>query len=204
MAFLVLLETLNPVERAVFILHEAFDYEYGEIGEIVDRSAENCRQIGLRARRQIAAGRPRSEVSRTKRDELARRFFAACRDGDAEALLALLSEDVVMYGDGGGKAPAMRKPLRGPDRVARTLLAFARLASQLGAREEPALVNGQPGARYLTPDGLLVNVVALDVDPHGIRAIRSVVNPDKLGHLGEVADAAAMLRNAHRAHHERA
>lgn len=196
MAILVLLESLNPVERAVFVLHEAFDYEYGEIGEIVGRSADNCRQIALRARKQIAARRPRFEPSRRKRDELARRFFAACRDGDQKGLLELLTEDVVMYGDGGGKAPASRKPLTGPDRVASTLLTFARLANQLGATAEPALVNGQPGARYLTPDGLLVNVVELDIDPDGIRAIRSIVNPDKLRHLGEVADATALLRES--------
>lgn len=196
MAVLVLLESLNPVERAIFVLREAFEYEYREIAEIVDRSPDNCRQIALRARRQIAARRPRFEPSRQKRDELARRFFSACRDGDAEELLELLADDVVMYGDGGGKAPAMRKPLQGADRVAHTLLAFARIADRLGATDVPATVNGQPGARYLTADGLLLNVVELDVDPHGIRAIRSVVNPDKLSHLGEVADAAALLKQS--------
>ena len=194
MAFLVLLESLNPVERAVFLLREAFDYGYAEIGAIVDRSPDACRQIALRARKQIEARRPRFEPSRAKRDELARRFFAACHDGDADELLELLTEDVVMYGDGGGKAPAMRTPLAGADRVSRTLVAFARVAGRLGARMEPATVNGQPGARYLTPDGLLINVVALDIGPDGIRSVRSVVNPDKLGHLGDVADAAAVLR----------
>lgn len=194
MAFLVLLESLNPVERAIFILHEAFDYEYREIASIVDRKPDNCRQIAVRARKQIESRRPRFEPSREKRDELARRFFTACRDGDSEELMALLAEDVVMYGDGGGKAPAMRKPLEGAQRVSSTLLAFARLAAQLGAVDVPAVVNGQPGARYLTSDGLLINVVELDIDPGGIRAVRSIVNPDKLGHLGEVADATALLR----------
>lgn len=194
MAFLVLLESLNPVERAIFILHEAFDYEYREIASIVDRTPDNCRQIAVRARKQIEARRPRFEPSREKRDEIARRFFAACRDGDSEGLMQLLAEDVVMYGDGGGKAPAMRKPLAGAERVASTLVAFARLAAQLGAVDEPAVVNGQPGARFVTEDGLLINVVELDIAPRGIRAVHSIVNPDKLGHLGEVADVFALLK----------
>ncbi len=196
MAFLVLLESLNPVERAVFLLHEAFDYDYREIAGMVDRTPDNCRQIALRARKQIEARRPRFEPSRAKREELARRFFTACHEGDTAELLEMLTEDVVMYGDGGGKAPAIRRPLTGADRIARTLITFAGVAARMGVHLEPAVVNGQPGARYMTPDGLLLNVVALDITSHGIRSIRSIVNPDKLGHLGPVADAARIIRES--------
>jgi RNA polymerase sigma-70 factor (ECF subfamily) len=204
MAFLVLLEALNPVERAIFLLHEAFNYDYREIAAMVDRSPDNCRQIAHRARKHVEARRPRFEPSRAKRDELARRFFAACDEGDVEGLLELLTEDVVMYADGGGKAPAIRKPLDGAERVARALIAFAGLAKRLDTRMEPAIVNGQPGARYLAEDGLLLNVVALDITDDGIRAVRSVVNPDKLGHLGAVADAAALLKQSRPKRHESA
>jgi RNA polymerase sigma-70 factor (TIGR02957 family) len=195
-AFLVLLETLNPVERAIFLLREAFDYDYREIAAIVDRSPQNCRQIAHRARKYVEARRPRFEPSRARRDELARRFFAACDEGDLESLLELLSEDVVMVGDGGGRAPAIRKPIVGAERVARTLLAFASLAERVQAHYEPVLVNGQPGVRYLTADGRLANVVALDIGTDGIRAIHGVTNPAKLEHLGDVADAAALLRDS--------
>jgi len=193
MAFLVLLESLSALERAVFLLREAFDYDYESIGRIVGRSAENCRQIALRARGHVDAGRPRFDASRAERDALARRFFAACEDGDTEGLLELLSADTVLYGDGGGQAPAVRKPLHGRDRVARTLIGLLGRAAEIGARHEPIVVNGQPGARYLDSDGGIINVVALDIADGQIQAVRSVVNPDKLGHLGPTADLQALV-----------
>jgi RNA polymerase sigma-70 factor (ECF subfamily) len=194
MAFLVLLESLSPVERAVFLLHEVFDYRYGEIAPIVGRTEEHCRQIAHRARRHVDARRPRFEPSAAARDALASRFFAACEDGDTEALLEMLAEDCVLYGDGGGKAPAFGHPLEGANKVARALAAFARIGADLGLRIELATVNGQPGARFMAPDGLLLNVVALDVAGDGrIHAVRSVANPDKLSHLGPLADAHALL-----------
>ncbi|MGH2940098.1 MAG: RNA polymerase sigma-70 factor [Solirubrobacterales bacterium] len=198
MAFLVLLESLSPLERAVFLLREAFDYDYAAIGEIVERSEENCRQIALRARRQVEAHRPRFESSRAEREEIVRRFFTAAQEGDSEALLELLAADAVLYGDGGGKAPALGSPLDGRDRVAAALVALLRSASQLGARLEPVWVNGQPGARFLAPDGALINVVAVDVLDGQVQAVRSVVNPEKLGHLGRLADVKALLAERRR------
>jgi RNA polymerase sigma-70 factor, ECF subfamily len=193
MAFLVLLETLSPLERAVFLLREAFDYDYAAIGDIVERTPENCRQISVRARRRIAAGQPRFEASRAKREEITRRFFDAARDGEKEDLLELLAEDAVLYGDGGGRAPAFGVPLHGRERVTAALLALLRTANQIGARFEPAWVNGQPGARFLSADDALINVVSLDILDGRVNAVRSVVNPEKLGHLGPLADVAALL-----------
>ncbi len=198
MAFLVLLESLSPLERAVFLLREAFDYDYAAIGEIVERSEENCRQIALRARRQVDAHRPRFESSRAEREEIVRRFFEAAQDGDSEGLLELLAADAVLYGDGGGKAPALGSPLDGRERVAAALAALFRTAGELGARLEPAWVNGQPGARFLAPDGTLINVVAVDVLDGQVQAVRSVVNPDKLGHLGPLADVKGLLAGRRR------
>jgi RNA polymerase sigma-70 factor (ECF subfamily) len=198
MAFLVLLESLSPVERAVFLLREAFEYDYDAIAPIVDRTPEHCRQIALRARRQVDARRPRFEASRSERDDLARRFFAACHDGDAESLLELLSADSVLYGDGGGRAPAAREPVHGRDRVMRVVVALAQTAGRVGARYELVTVNGQPGARYLAPDGKLINVVALDIADGEVQAVRSVVNPDKLQHLGPTADIPELIARAAR------
>ncbi len=193
MALLVLLERLSPVERAVFLLREAFDYDYEGIAEVVGRTPANCRQIALRARRRVDAQRPRFEASRAKRDELARRFFAACQEGDSAALLELLSADSVLYGDGGGRAPAARAPVHGREKVARMLVNLTRTGAAIGARYEPATVNGQPGARYLAPDGRLISVAALDIADGQVQAVRSVVNPDKLRHLGPPADIGALI-----------
>jgi RNA polymerase sigma-70 factor, ECF subfamily len=193
MAFLVLLESLSPLERAVFLLREAFDYDYAAIGEIVERTPESCRQIALRARRQVDRHRPRFEASRVEREEIVRRFLAAAEEGDADGLLELLSADVVLHGDGGGKAPALGHPLHGAERVAGTLVNWMRVGGQAGVHPDLVWVNGQPGARFLTPAGELVNVVSFDILDGRIQAVRSVVNPDKLGHLGPLADIPAML-----------
>lgn len=195
LAFLVLLESLSPLERAVFLLREAFDYDYAAIGAIVERTPENCRQVALRARRQIDARRPRFEASRAEREEIVRRFFAAADEGDSEGLLELLSEDVVLYGDGGGNAPALGRPLFGAERVGRTLRNWVRVGAQVGVRHEAVWVNGQPGARFLSPTGELINVVAFDILDGRVQAVRSVVNPEKLGHLGPLADIPALLAN---------
>jgi RNA polymerase sigma-70 factor (TIGR02957 family) len=195
MAFLVLLESLSPTERAVFLLHEVFGYEYREVAEITGKSEPNCRQILTRARRHVDEGRagvrgPRFEASREQRDEVARRFFAAAAGGDLAALLELLAPDVVMVGDGGGKALAAARPTRGRERVARFMLGLARRAPKLGVRIEPAWVNGQPGAVAYDAEGRVINVFALDIADGLVQAIRSVINPDKLHHLGPVSDLA--------------
>jgi RNA polymerase sigma-70 factor, ECF subfamily len=193
MAFLVLLERLSPVQRAVFLLHEVFGYGYAEIARLVGRSEDNCRQIAARARRHVEAGRPRFEASRRQREELARRFFAAVQEGDTEGLVGLLAADAVMYGDGGGKAPALATPVAGARRVARFLLGLVRRGQAVGMRYEPAEVNGDPGALAFDPQGRILSVLVLEIADGRVQTIRSVVNPDKLRHLGPVGDVNALL-----------
>ena len=184
MAFLVLLESLKPVERAVFLLREVFEYGYPEIAEIVGKSEANCRQLFARARQRIEAGTPRFEASAEERDELARRFLAACGEGDMDQLLELLAPDAVAIGDGGGKAYASKVPIHGAQRVATFLVRLFEQGRRIGARLELTRVNGQPGALAYDAEGLLLSVFALDVVDGRIQAIRSVVNDDKLRHLG--------------------
>jgi RNA polymerase sigma-70 factor (TIGR02957 family) len=195
MAFLVLLESLSPAERAVFLLHEVFGYGYTEIAEITGKSEPNCRQILARARHRVDEGRagvkgPRFEASREQRDEVARRFFAAAAGGDMAGLLELLAPDVVMVGDGGGKAWAAARPFHGPERVARFMIGIVRRGQKMGVSGEPVWVNGQPGAVSYDAGGRVLNVFALDIADGMVQVIRSVVNPDKLHHLGPVSDAA--------------
>jgi len=193
-AFLLLLESLTPEERAALLLHDVFDYGYGEVAEIVGKSEANARQLASRARRHVAAGRPRFEASEERRRELGERFFAAIEDGDVEALEALLSRDVVLRGDGGGQVPALARALQGADRVQRTLGAWFRTGLRSGAKTERRQINGQPGIVILTPDGGVVGAMSLEIADDRVVAINSVVNPDKLRHLGPVGDVRAMLR----------
>jgi RNA polymerase sigma-70 factor (ECF subfamily) len=194
LAFLVLLESLSPEQRAAFLLHDVFDYGYGEVAEIVGTSEDNARQLAARARRHIDEGRPRFEASREQRDALAHRFFAAAQDGDFAALESLLAEDVVLHGDGGGKVPALARALFGSRRVARTLGAWFRQGAKVPNPElREVEVNGQPGA-ILMAGGGVVSVMALDIADGRVQGIRSIVNPDKLRHIGTVADVAALLR----------
>lgn len=179
MAFLVLLESLSPEQRAVLLLHDVFDYAYGEIAGIVDKSEANVRQLAVRARRHVEERRPRFEASREERDELARRFFAATREGNVKDLETLLAEDVVLHGDGGGKAPALARAIHGARRVARTLGAWTRAGARMNAVVHEAEVNGQPGALFVA-GGRVVSAMTLDIAEGRIQAIRSVVNPDKL------------------------
>jgi RNA polymerase sigma-70 factor, ECF subfamily len=194
MAFLVLLESLTSVERAVFLLREVFDYGYGEIARIVERTEDNCRQLYVRARRHVDEGRPRFEASRKQRDELARRFFAAAEQGDTEALVEMLAADAVVYGDGGGRAPSWPKPIYGRERVARLIAGAVTQAKELGASLRPTEVNGQPGVMFADEDGRIAVVMSVDIADGVVQTIRSVINPDKLAHLGPVADVRAILR----------
>ena len=197
MAFLLLLERLSPVERAVFLLHDVFGYGYDEIAGIVGKSQDNARQLALRARRHVAEGKPRFEASRRKRDELAARFFRAVGQGDMDDLVTMLAEDAVVYGDSGGVRPSWPRPIAGRDHVGRLLVGVAQQISQLGVEIRPAEVNGQPGALFLDPAGRLINVFALDIADGQVQTIRSVINPDKLHHLGPLADLEGLRRQLH-------
>jgi RNA polymerase sigma-70 factor, ECF subfamily len=195
MAFLVLLESLSPVERAVFLLREVFDYDYAQIAKIVQRSEDNCRQLYVRARRRIDQGRPRFEASREQRDELARRFFAAAQLGDTNALVELLAADVVVYGDGGGKAPSWREPIYGRERVAKLMVGTLAQLGPLGGSVVTTELNGQPGAMFVDEEGRIAAVMSLEIADGVVQTIRGITNPDKLAHLGTVADLRAILRS---------
>ena len=148
-------------------------------------------------------GRPRFEADRREREELAARFFDALRDGDIDGLRELLAADVQMVGDGGGKAPALARSVIGADNVARVLASNFPLLARIDARVEPREVNGQPGAILRDRDGKVVGTLTLDVLGGRIQTIRSVVNPDKLGHVGPVADAWAFAREVKQARRPR-
>jgi RNA polymerase sigma factor (sigma-70 family) len=202
MAFLVLLETLSPVERAVFMLREVFGYGYPDMARITGKTEVNCRQIFARARQRIAAGAPVSDgvpspARRAEGEELARRFFEAAAGGDMDALLGMLAPDVVLHADGGGKTQAIGKPLAGRQPVMRMLVSLLRRARILGASLRLAWVNGQPGAVLYDAEGRVVSVIELDIGPnrHGsdvVQTMHAVVNPDKLAHLGPVSDVARL------------
>jgi RNA polymerase sigma-70 factor, ECF subfamily len=199
MAALLLLERLTPLERAVFVLREVFGFSFPEIASAVGRSEAACRQLAVRARSHMEAGRPRFEADRREREELAGRFFGAFREGDVDGLRELLAADVHMVGDGGGKAPQWSRPIIGAGNVARVLAAIVSPLVRIGGVVEPHEVNGQPGAIFRDRDGKVVNIFALDILGGRIQTIRSVINPDKLGHIGPVADAWAVLRQASQA-----
>ncbi|MGZ4697457.1 MAG: RNA polymerase sigma-70 factor [Oryzihumus sp.] len=195
-AALVLLERLSPLERAVFVLREVFGFGFPEVASAVGRSEAAGRQLAVRARRHMDEGRPRFEADRRVRDELAARFFDALREGDVEGLRELLAADVQIVGDGGGRAPLWGKGVFGLGNVTRVLVSTFPLFARIGGTVEPHEVNGQPGAIFRDRDGKVLNTWTLDVLDGQIQAIRAVLNPDKLGHLGPVADAWAVLREA--------
>lgn len=193
MSFLLVLERLSPVERAVFLLHDVFGYEFAEIAAVVERSPDNCRQIAVRARRHVHEQAPRFDASGQERDELARRFMSAFTEGDVDGLVAVLASDVVVQGDGGGHPPSWPNAITGRDKVVRLLVGLAGDIARLGLSVRPAQVNGQPGATVHDTDGGLINVIGIDISGGAVRTIRSVINPDKLHHLGPLADRATLL-----------
>jgi RNA polymerase sigma-70 factor (TIGR02957 family) len=194
LAFLVLLESLSPEQRAAFLLREVFDEPYHRIAEIVGTSEQNARQLAARARRHVEQRRPRFETSREQRDELATRFFAAAQEGDLDGLEELLAHDVVLRGDGGGKAPALARAIHGRARVARTLIAGLRALARVGLTLRRQQVNGQPGALVVDHEGRLIAVMNLDVAEGQIQGVSAINNPDKLRHLGPLADLEALRR----------
>jgi RNA polymerase sigma-70 factor (ECF subfamily) len=196
MAALLLLERLSPLERAVFVLREVFGFGFPEIASVVGRSEAACRQLAVRARRHMAAGRPRFEADHDEHEELAARFFDALRVGDVDRLRELLAADVQMVGDGGGKAPQWARGILGAENVARVLASIFPGFVRIGVELEPHEVNGEPGAIVRDRDNKVLSTWTLDILDGRIRTIRSVINPDKLGHLGPVADAWAVIREA--------
>jgi RNA polymerase sigma-70 factor (ECF subfamily) len=195
LAMLVLMESLSPEQRAVLLLHDVFDYEYSEIAAIVAKSEDNVRQLASRARGHVKQRRPRFQTTSDQRDELARRFFAAAEQGDLAGLEALLAHDVKLTGDGGGKVPAIRRALRGRNRVARRLVEFIPMVTRLtGMALSPVEVNGGPGALLLDQQQRLIGVWALGIDDGQITSISVVVNPDKLTHLGPVGDITSLVQ----------
>ncbi len=188
MAFLVLLESLTPVERAVFLLREVFDYDYAEIASLVGKSESNCRQIARRARKSVAARRPRFESSPEQEERLMRSFLEACMSGDMETLVSLLSEDVTLWSDGGGKTRAALRPIHGADKVARFFSGILRKAPP-GLVVRWVSINGRPGFVGYFDDGRPQSVTTFDVAGGSIRAVRLVVNPEKLRNVPRMSQS---------------
>lgn len=181
LAFLVLLEELAPVERAAFLLHDVFDYDYAEIAAMLGRAEPACRQLVSRARRRVGERRRRFDADERAGRELATRFLAACGEGDFEGLMSLLSEDAVLWTDGGGKVKAARRPIHGARKVARFLIAIAKdIPPDVEFRE--AVVNGQPGYLFVE-GGVVTTTVSFDVADGRIVGVTAVLNPDKLRSL---------------------
>lgn len=197
-AMLVLLESLSPEQRAVLLLHDVFDYDHAQIAKILGKGEANVRQLASRARRHVQQDRPRFQTTREQREELARRFFAAVEQGDLAGLEALLAAEVKLTADGGGKVPALGRTLQGRGPVARAIVGYlaklAPLRPEISLR--PAPVNGAPGAVYIDGEGRLLGVIALEIGDGQIHSVSSVVNPDKLAHLGPVGDYVSLLRSA--------
>jgi RNA polymerase sigma-70 factor (ECF subfamily) len=176
------------------LLRDVFDYPYGEIAEIVGKGEDATRQLAVRARREVERGRPRFETEPEQEQRLADSFFAAAEEGDLGTLEALLAADVELHGDGGGKVPALARPVSGRGRVARTLAAWAKAGARFGGfTPRRTTVNGAPGAIFMAPDGRVLSVLVLETAGGRIQRISSIVNPDKLGHLGPVADMNELL-----------
>ncbi|SEF01764.1 RNA polymerase sigma-70 factor [Streptomyces sp. Ag109_O5-10] len=199
MAALLLLERLSPLERAVFVLREVFDFGFPEVASAVGRSESACRQLAVRARRHMAEGRPRFEADRREREELAARFFAALHEGDVAALQDLLAADVSLVGDGGGKAPQLARAVLGAQNVARLLAAVFPALARIEVTAERHEVNGQPGAILRDRQGRVLQTFSLDILDGHIQAVRLVLNPDKLAHVGPVADVWAVSEELKRA-----
>ena len=180
----------------MLLLHDVFDYRYHEIAKIVGKSEDNVRQLGTRARRSVEQRRPRFQTTREQRDELAQQFFAAAEQGDLAGLEALLAHDVELTGDGGGKVPAIARSVRGRSRVARMLIRWSSLIARLPeVSVRPVEVNGGPGALYVDAEQRLIGVMAIDTAGGQITGINAIVNPDKLTHLGPIADYPSLLRS---------
>lgn len=189
-AMLVVLETLTPVERAVFVLREVFGFTHAEIAGYLDRPEATVRQIAHRAREHVRARRPRCDTDPAARDEVTRKFLAAARGGDVNALMELLAPDVTLWSDGGGKVTAARRPLHGADHVARWLVGVLSRPELAGVELRPAMVNGELAVLGVMA-GYPIGVVTFDLLDGRLQGLRFQVNPDKLAGLRTVPDAPA-------------
>jgi RNA polymerase sigma-70 factor (TIGR02957 family) len=178
-ALLVVLETLTPVERAVFVLREAFGYAHAEIAGILERPEPTVRQIAHRAHRHVAERRPRFDTDQEQREQVTARFLAACAGGDLNAVMSLLAPDVTCWADGGGKVTASRRPLYGGDHVARWLLGVMAKPSVSGAGMEPVVINGELSL-LITMGGHRIGALTYDLAGGRVASLRVQVNPDKL------------------------
>jgi RNA polymerase sigma-70 factor, ECF subfamily len=188
MAFLLLLERLTPLERAVFLLHDVFGYDYDETAGIVGRNAASCRQVAHRARQHVEAERPRFDVETSQRDELAARFFGAVQHGDMQALVSMLAADVEVHGDSAGAPTRWRRPIVGREHVGRLLAGLGSQLREAHGSLERAEINGQPGALIRAEDGSLIGVFSVDIVGGEVQTFRSIISPGKLRHLGPLAD----------------
>lgn len=185
MAFLVLLESLSPLERAVFLLREVFDYEYAEIAQITGRDEAACRQLFSRAKKHVSEHRPRFQASPEAHNRMLGKFLEACQVGEMDGLMSLLAEEVTVWSDGGGKVFAARHPIHGREKVARFFAGIMAQAANYDYSVEVIEVNGK-AALLVRVDGRVFNVITLDVDGDVIKAFRIVMNPDKLTHLSHL------------------
>lgn len=192
-AFLLLLEKLTPVERAAFLLHDVFDYDYAELAHVLQKSETSCRQIVHRARLRVTEQRPRFEASAELHEKLLREFLTASSSGDMASLLSTLSHDVVLYADGGGKAHAASRPVHGADRVARFVLGAVRRTVPGDVDTRIERINGQPTPVYRLPSGSAGCVIGITLAEQRIGQIFVVTNPQKLERLGHPPP----LRNYH-------
>lgn len=198
LAFLVLLESLSPQQRAAFLLREVFQYPYPEVAEIIGTDVDSTRHLVARARTHVQQRRPRYYATRRQQEELAQRFFAAAERGDLRALEALLAHDAALHGDGGGKVPALGRPVNGRERVAKLMLTAMAALLRMNVRIQVTEVNGQPGVMAFDAQNQLVGVMGLGIAEGRIQTIHSIVNPDKLQHLDRVGDLAALVRAGRR------
>lgn len=199
MSALLLLERLTPAERAVFVLHEVFGFSFGEIAASIGRSEVTCRQLAVRARRRMDERRPRFDVDSRKRRELTNRFIAALKEGDVDGLRSVLAADVLIIGDGGGKVAAWAGGVAGRERVEQILTSIVPGLLRIGGQVCPTDLNGDLGVVFRNQHGDVLTAWTLEVLDEQIQTIRSVLNPDKLRHLGAVADMGQVQRAVRRA-----
>jgi RNA polymerase sigma-70 factor, ECF subfamily len=179
MAFMLMLEKLSPIDRAVFLLREAFGHDYATIAEIVGKSETACRQIVSRAKTRLGSPPEKTPTATEEAERLVKEFLAAAQSGELSDLLALLTDDAILYSDGGGKVRAALLPIKGPDRIGRMLIGLRRFRSTDDSATRFVTINGSPGVISRNLDGS-VNAITFAFENHRVKAVYIVRNPDKL------------------------